>query len=468
MVQTILLDLLTDRDVARRRSRPRGACTRCGSGRSRTRCARAGVELAAGDGINLWLPVRDERDAIVQLAAAGIRVAPGAPFQLGDSRRRAHVRVTVGRRARRGRRRRRGGRWRPPRAAPHRLTREDHGPRGRSRRCALPARDARGPARDRPEHELTRDRRTPATTLGSPACASRPTSTRSCTALAGVNDTERGWGRAGETERVSAELAAWGVGWPWFTLGDLDLGAHLARTAWLREGAAADARSVDAAAPRAGRSACGCIPATDDEVDTHVIVADADDRRRARAALPGVVDPVPRGAARDRVPSSRNVEDARARARACSRRSPAPTSSCSRPRTRSSRSARSSASRASRDAVRETPAPVVGVSPIIGGAVVRGMADACLAAIGVETAAEAVATALRRSRPAAACSTRWLVGDEDADVVAGLRADGIAAEAVPLWMRDPATSAAVAEAALAVGTLAGRGAAKRRHETSRT
>jgi LPPG:FO 2-phospho-L-lactate transferase len=55
-------------------------------------------------------------------------------------------------------------------------------------------------------------------------------------ALAGVNDTERGWGRAGETERVAAELTAFGVGWPWFTLGDLDLGTHIARTALLREG----------------------------------------------------------------------------------------------------------------------------------------------------------------------------------------------------------------------------------------
>ena len=41
-------------------------------------------------------------------------------------------------------------------------------------------------------------------------------------ALAGVNDEQRGWGRAGESERVSAELTAYGVGWPWFTLGDLD------------------------------------------------------------------------------------------------------------------------------------------------------------------------------------------------------------------------------------------------------
>ena len=42
------------------------------------------------------------------------------------------------------------------------------------------------------------------------------------------------------------------------------------------------------------------------------------------------------------------------------------------------------------DALRATAAPVVGLSPIVGGAPVRGMADACLTAIGVETTAEAV------------------------------------------------------------------------------
>lgn len=55
----------------------------------------AGVELPAGDGINAWLPVADERSALVQLAAAGIRVAPGVPFVLGDTPT-PHVRVTVG------------------------------------------------------------------------------------------------------------------------------------------------------------------------------------------------------------------------------------------------------------------------------------------------------------------------------------------------------------------------------------
>ena len=84
--------------------------------------------------------------------------------------------------------------------------------------------------------------------------------------LAGVNDTERGWGRAGETERVAAELREWGVGWPWFTLGDLDLGTHLARTAWLREGATPS----EVAARLQIRWPLGVrlIPATDTEVDT--------------------------------------------------------------------------------------------------------------------------------------------------------------------------------------------------------
>jgi LPPG:FO 2-phospho-L-lactate transferase len=55
-------------------------------------------------------------------------------------------------------------------------------------------------------------------------------------ALAGVNDAVRGWGREGDSERVNHELQEWGAGWPWFTLGELDLGTQLARTGWLREG----------------------------------------------------------------------------------------------------------------------------------------------------------------------------------------------------------------------------------------
>ncbi len=55
----------------------------------------AGGWLAGGDGINVWLRVADERAAIVQLAAVGIRVAAGTPFQLGDTQE-PHIRVTAG------------------------------------------------------------------------------------------------------------------------------------------------------------------------------------------------------------------------------------------------------------------------------------------------------------------------------------------------------------------------------------
>ena len=43
-----------------------------------------GLDVHQADGINTWLPVPDERDAIVQLAAAGIRVAGGSSFLASD------------------------------------------------------------------------------------------------------------------------------------------------------------------------------------------------------------------------------------------------------------------------------------------------------------------------------------------------------------------------------------------------
>jgi len=99
------------------------------------------------------------------------------------------------------------------------------------------------------------------------------------------------------------------------------------------------------------------------------------------------------------------------------------------------------------DAVRSTAAPVVGVSPIIADAPVRGMADACLSAIGVETSAYAVASHYG-ARSAGGVLDGWLVDDTDAAAVDKLSAEGIRARAVPLFMTDVAATAAIAEAAL--------------------
>ncbi len=82
---------------------------------------------------------------------------------------------------------------------------------------------------------------------------------------------------------------------------------------------------------------------------------------------------------------------------------------------------------------------VVGVSPIIGGAPVRGMADACLSAIGVETSARAVAELYGLG-----LLDGWLVDSADADV----RVEGIEVRSRPLLMSDDQATADIARAAL--------------------
>ena len=90
-------------------------------------------------------------------------------------------------------------------------------------------------------------------------------------ALAGLNDEERGWGRAGETWHALEAARRWG-GEGWFMLGDLDLGLHLVRTQALRTGdslSTVTARLVDAAG-----LATALLPATDDPLRTSVVTPD--------------------------------------------------------------------------------------------------------------------------------------------------------------------------------------------------
>jgi LPPG:FO 2-phospho-L-lactate transferase len=87
-------------------------------------------------------------------------------------------------------------------------------------------------------------------------------------ALAGLNDVERGWGRAGETWNALESAAAWG-GEAWFRLGDRDLGLHLVRTQALRAGRPLSAITADVAA--AAGVATRLLPATDDRLRTSVV-----------------------------------------------------------------------------------------------------------------------------------------------------------------------------------------------------
>jgi LPPG:FO 2-phospho-L-lactate transferase len=262
-------------------------------------------------------------------------------------------------------------------------------------------------------------------------------------ALAGVNDAERGWGRQGDTERAGHELQEWGAGWPWFTLGDLDLGTHLARTGWLREGLT-PAQVLERMSHRWDLGA-RLLPMTDAEVDTIVVLEDGTRMHfqewwtRHRATLAPARFENPGIAAATPAPG---VAEAIADADAVLFAPSNPVVSIG----------PILAVPGVREALRDTAARVVGVSPIIGGKVVRGMADVCLTAIGVETSAAAVA-GLYGARSQGGLLDAWLLAEEDeavADDVAGL---GIRSLVRPLWMTDAARQTALGEAALAAAEV---------------
>lgn len=256
-------------------------------------------------------------------------------------------------------------------------------------------------------------------------------------ALAGVNDAERGWGRMGESERVAGELRAWGVGWPWFTLGDLDLGAHIARTSWLGEGVSL----TEVVARLSGRWDLGVriLPMTESEVDTQVLLDQGPmsfqewwTRHRAGIPARGFLSPGIEGA----TPApgvTRAIADADAILFAPSN----PVVSIG----------PILAVPGIADAIRDAPGGVAGVSPLIAGAPVRGMADACLAAVGISPSAAAVGLHYG-ARSRGGLLDAWLVAEEDAVLVPELAAAGLRAQPRPLWMRDPETSARLGADAL--------------------
>lgn len=254
--------------------------------------------------------------------------------------------------------------------------------------------------------------------------------------LGGGVDEAQGWGRAGDTHALMGELAALGVGPQWFGLGDLDLGTHVARSLWLGQGASLS-EVTDRLARRWGLPEQGVrlLPATDTPIETHVVVEDEDGERAlhfqewwvrhgaqlpalrftvaglAQAApAPGVLDAL-RGADVVLLPPSNPVVSIGIILGVPG----------------------------VRDALRGTRAPVVGVSPLIGGRPVRGHADACLAPLGVEVSAAGVAGLY------ADLLDGWLVDEADAGVAYPAR---VQVRALDLLMRDVDGAARIAGAAL--------------------
>ncbi|MFB8000999.1 PLP-dependent aminotransferase family protein [Nocardia sp. NPDC056000] len=94
LLQRVLLHMLTD-DTARTTVATARTTYRTRATALRKALHRHHLPVTRGDGINLWLPVTDENAAMISLAAAGIKAAPGGPFEVTDHPDTDHLRLTI-------------------------------------------------------------------------------------------------------------------------------------------------------------------------------------------------------------------------------------------------------------------------------------------------------------------------------------------------------------------------------------
>ncbi len=255
--------------------------------------------------------------------------------------------------------------------------------------------------------------------------------------LGGVADRERGWGRADETFRATRELAAFGADGAWFGLGDLDLATHLTRTSVLRAGRTLS-DATEAITGRFGIRA-RILPMSDDRVTTRIEAVGAggevlDLHFQEYWVLRGGRDQVKgvryEGAARARpAPGVVEAIEAADAILVCPSN---PIASIDPilavPGVRESLAARRGR--------------VAGVSPIVRGAPLRGMADRLLPVAGVEVSAAGVAEHDRDLLGG------WVIDTADRDQAARVEAMGITVSVVDTIMVDDDASERLARATL--------------------
>ncbi|MED7927327.1 2-phospho-L-lactate transferase [Nonomuraea sp. LP-02] len=249
--------------------------------------------------------------------------------------------------------------------------------------------------------------------------------------LGGGIDEEQGWGRAKESHVVKEELAAYGVEPQWFGLGDRDFATHIVRSQMLEAGYPLS--QITEALCTRWQPGVRLLPMTDDRCETHVVIEDERGKRavhfqewwvRLRASVPAQSFAL---VGVDQAKPAPGVLDAIRQADVVILPPSNPVVSIG--------------TILQVPGIREAllPKTVVGVSPIIGGAPVRGMADACLTAIGVETTAQAVLDLYGSD-----LIDGWLVAEEDA----GVALDGVRVVSRPILMHDAEAAAGIARTAL--------------------
>jgi LPPG:FO 2-phospho-L-lactate transferase len=253
--------------------------------------------------------------------------------------------------------------------------------------------------------------------------------------LGGGSDTDRGWGRAGESWRVKDELAAYGVEPAWFGLGDLDLATHLVRTQMLDAGYPLSQVTEALCARWLGDDPrLRLVPMSDDRVETHIVIADDEQPGGRRAvhfqeywvrlhAEPEALGVIPVGAEQAR--ATPGLVDTVAAADLILVAPSNPVVSIG----------PILAVADLRAALVAAPAPVIGFAGILGGAPVLGMAHRLLPAIGVPVDAGAVGIHYG-ARTVGGVLDAWVMDHADEQALAACEAAGLPASTADLIMRD--------------------------------
>lgn len=260
-----------------------------------------------------------------------------------------------------------------------------------------------------------------------------------CYWLADLMDRERGWGRADETFHAMEAMRASGAIDAWFNLGDRDLATHILRTRLLSDGKTLSEATASVRSELFGLGV-DVRPMTDDPVTTRI---DAVDERGEALDLHFQEYWVKRHAA-DRVKAIRFEGIERAR--------PAPGILDAIAGTDVLLICPSNpvvsigpilALPGIRDAVAARRGPVIGVSPIVGGAPLAGMADKLMPVAGLEVSSIGAAHAY------ADLLSGWVIDERDRGLAARIGDEiGVRVAVLDTVMRDDAVAANVARACI--------------------
>ncbi|MEO6350608.1 MAG: 2-phospho-L-lactate transferase, partial [Candidatus Limnocylindrales bacterium] len=256
--------------------------------------------------------------------------------------------------------------------------------------------------------------------------------------LAGLANDETGWGVKGETWSAAQMLERYGEP-TWFRLGDRDLGTHIVRTD--RMAAGGRLTDVTSELTRALGIAARILPMTDDPVRTKVGTPegwlDFQDYfvRQHHAAeveqlrFEGVEDARPTAQVLDAVASADLVVIAPSNPFV----SVAPVLAIG----------------GMLDHLRDSPAPVIAVSPIVGGEALRGPAAQMMRSLGGVPSAAGIATHYAERYPG--LLDVLVIDEADADAATEIGSLGIQPEVASIVIPDESSRAALAMRILAIG-----------------